>query len=135
MKGITPVIAIILLLMVTIVVIGFATGFFQSMINVAGSQLEEQTQQTTQQIAKVVTIDSAATVGSNTEVTVRASGSKDVPSSEISVFLDDAIQSCTFSPDPVVVGTTSTCTISGQTCSSGTEVKVTSPGGEDTFEC
>ncbi len=40
MKGITPVVSVILLL-VTIAVVGFAFGFFQRLLGTAGTSMEE----------------------------------------------------------------------------------------------
>ncbi|MBS3054042.1 MAG: hypothetical protein J4431_00710 [Candidatus Aenigmarchaeota archaeon] len=45
-KGITPVIAIILLLLITIAVIGFATGFFQSIVTTGGQQAQDASKAT-----------------------------------------------------------------------------------------
>jgi flagellin-like protein len=47
MKGITPVIALILLLVITIVIVGFTFTIFQSLVTTAGQSTERQTEQTT----------------------------------------------------------------------------------------
>ncbi len=56
-KGITPVIATILLLLITISMVGFAFVFFQRTTQTAARSGEEQLNQTTGQITTLFSID------------------------------------------------------------------------------
>ncbi|MBI2578391.1 MAG: hypothetical protein HYW26_01640 [Candidatus Aenigmarchaeota archaeon] len=130
-KGITPVIAIILLLLITISMVGFAFVWFTRVSQISSERTESQlTEQLTQQ-EKKIRIDNAK---SNT-VTLRNIGTKDVASSELGFFVDDAQASLTSGCATLTVGEVETCTIS-VSCVAGTgKIKVTAPGNQDVVIC
>ena len=142
MKGITPVIAIILLLLITISVIGFATGFFQTLVMTTGEGATAAANATTQQLGKVVKLENAVDDGTDTIITVRAIGYANVPVNEIGIFIAGNPEACATWLDPaanpiteIATSTLGVCTVSGTLCAEGTAVKVTSPGGEYTGTC
>src|SRR3989338_8298270 len=59
-KGITPVIAIILLLLITISMVGFAYVFFSRTVSSSGQQIENQTRQLVQQGSVRFSIEGAS---------------------------------------------------------------------------
>lgn len=134
MKGITPIVAIILLLLITISMIGFAFVWFTRVSELATQQTQQQLEGQLSQTAQKIAIDAATT----TSVTIRNTGSKDIPVSQISVFVDGIAKACTAPPwtGNLVVGTTITCTYTIGTCPAGvSKVKVTTPGGSDSVAC
>lgn len=133
MKGITPVVAVILLLLVTIAVVGFAFGFFQRIFGLAGTGVENQTSAVIQRTAQTVAIDNAVTQS----VTVRNIGTADInANTELTVFVGGTkINTCTWSAGSIAPRTTSTCTWTGTPCSAGTTLKVVAPGNEDSRSC
>ncbi len=129
MKGITPVIAIILLLLITISMVGFAFVWFTRFVEIAGSATENATISEVEKIKKTVRIDNAGTGG----VTVRNTGSANIPVNEISVYIDGSAISCSWTGSIAPQGS-ATCTQA--VCSSGQEAKVTSPGtAQDVVTC
>ena len=142
MKGITPVIAVILLLLVTIAIVGFAFGFFQRIFGLSGAGVENQTTSVIQRTAQTINIDNVGAAKNN--VTIRNTGTVDInANTEINVFVGGAKVVCAWSP-----GTTALTTISPKTASScswgasppvaclaGTIVKVVAPGNEDSRTC
>lgn len=119
-KGITPVVSIILLLIISVVIVGLASGFIQRIVGIAGSSAESQTTSAAQSSQKTVSVDGAST----TSVVVRA-GTVAIPTSEVAVFVDNATADCTWSANPIPAQGTSTCTLTSCT---GKFVYVTSPG-------
>jgi len=124
MKGITPVIAVILLLLVTISIIGFAFVWFsrigQSVMNATGTQVESGTSA----MQQTVILENAK----GTSVTVRNSGSVNIETSKVSVYVNGEMKACTWDTDPITPGGVSTCDLTPVTCSTGQTVKATSPG-------
>jgi flagellin-like protein len=132
LKGITPVIAIILLLLITISMVGFAFVWFQrvqsSMTNATETELQSQLSRQSQKIA----IDNAA----GTTLVMRNIGTSAVPVTSITAYVNNAVvtlsgAACTGNIAP---GATVTCTISSA-CNAGASIKVTSPGGQDIDVC
>ena len=73
MKGITPVIAIILLMLITISMVGFAFVWFNRVTSEIGGEITTQTQATVAQAQTKVTIDNIDVA--NDMVYIRNSGS------------------------------------------------------------
>ncbi len=84
MKGITPVIAIILLLLITISIVGFAMIFFSRTAETAANQTETELAQQTQLMATSFQIDSTG-IGS---VYIRNRGTENIPAGFVNVYLD-----------------------------------------------
>ncbi|MBI2076244.1 MAG: hypothetical protein HYT72_03280 [Candidatus Aenigmarchaeota archaeon] len=131
MKGITPVISVILLLLVAIAIVGLASGFFQRIFTQAGTGVDEQLNASTTQLGQTIKIDSAA----GTSVVVRSTGSKTMDLSSVKVFADNVPQTCTWSSPTLAAGGTATCTL-GTACT-GKVVKASAPGGNapETVTC
>ncbi len=90
-KGITPVIAIILLLLVTISIVGFAFTFFSRLVQTAGEEGEETLQGSSEQIGISFLVESVH----NNEIYIRNTGRTEINSSIIGVYLDNRIMNPT----------------------------------------
>ena len=128
-KGITPIIAIVLLMMITIALAGFTYIWLQSVSKTAANNTQNQLNQQQQTMMKQIRIDSAA-AGNPGSLAIRNIGSLTIKSSEIAVFVKNAKVSC--NPGDIAPGAVGTCDI---TCSSGDTVKVTAPGNSDETTC
>ena len=124
MKGITPVISVILLLLVTIAIVGLASGFFQRIFGLAGTGIDQQLNASTAQFGQTVKIDGAA----GTSVVLRHTGSKTIDLSSVRVFLDNAPATCTWSSATLAPGGTVICTL--ESACTGKTVKASAPGGD-----
>ncbi len=134
MKGITPVVAVILLLLITISMVGFSFVWFSRISEIATNQTQSQMQAQLDQQAQKVRIDSATT----TTASIRNVGSRSIALAQIAVFIDGGSRTCTWSPatDPLAVGSTATCTWSGAVCASGSStIKASAPGNSDSVKC
>ena len=133
MKGITPVVAIILLLLITISMVGFAFVWFTRISQLTTESTQNQTQLLLDTTAQRIAIDAATT----TSVTIRNTGSKDIPVAQIAVFVNGVAKQCDATwTGTLTVGTTKTCTYTSGTCVAVTDtVKVTSPGSTDSVKC
>ncbi len=133
MKGITPVIAIILLLLITISMVGFAFVWFSRVTSSAGAQIENSTLSQLRTQGQRITIEninpSAATV------TVRNSGTVSIADTELALYVNNALTACAWAPTSISPGGRTTCDWSGSACASGTTVKVVAPGGQDISTC
>lgn len=128
MKGITPVIAIILLLLITISMVGFAFIWFQRVQGTITNETETQLNNQFNQQAQKISIDNAHL----TQVVIRNIGTATIQGSAISVYLGGVVQTSPCSGS-VAPGATITCTITS--CSVGQAVKATSPGNTDEVLC
>ncbi|MFC2143564.1 hypothetical protein ACFLQN_04135 [Candidatus Aenigmatarchaeota archaeon] len=130
MKGITPVIAIILLLLITISMVGFAFIYFTRVTELAGTQLEDSIQNTIDIQSQRVILDNAY----ETAITVRNTGTASVETTSISVYVDNVFTICDWGVvtdiGPSAVGS---CDIV-DSCED-LVVRVTSPGGSDSMIC
>lgn len=137
MKGITPVIAIILLLLITISMVGFAFVWFnrisQTLTNATQSELESQL---SQQAKKVSIINPRA--GSPGAIDVRNTGTATILSTDASVYIagNRTVAGAAGCGNPVMptVGPGSVATITCN-CAIGDEIKVVVPGNTDIRKC
>lgn len=127
MKGITPVIAIILLLLITISMVGFAFVWFSRMTVGITNQTGEQIQQQIAAASKKVSIDSVTTAN----IWIRNIGTATIPIGEIGVYVNGAKVTCTWSGS-ISPGSVSAC---GVGCSAGGTVRATAPGNYDERGC
>ena len=136
MKGITPVVAIILLLLITIAVVGFAFGYFSTIMTTTGEAAGQQAEETTARLQKVVSIDNIYDDAVNADVTVRNVGSQAILVGEIAFYADDVpVTTLTWigSPPSIAAGQTETATLTGMTgCIS---IRVVGPSNSDVKEC
>src|SRR3989344_3490275 len=84
MKGITPVIAVILLLLITIAIIGFTSVFFQQTVTTGGEQAQEAAAGQANkalQTAEIVDV-------SNGKVTIKNVGTEPISTANVQIFVD-----------------------------------------------
>lgn len=139
-KGITPIIAIILLLLITISMVGFAFVWFSRVATISAERTENLTAEQTSIAAKTIRIDNAIAAS----VTIRNTGIASINiSRELAVFVDDAIRSwttinpnCASLANILAPGSIRTCEFSTPACTAGSgKVKVTAPGNTDVVTC
>lgn len=132
-KGITPVIAIVLLMLITLSIVGFAYVWFNQTAGDIGSAVTNTTESELAKMNKKIRIESCG-VSANT-VTIRNTGSQSVDlDSEVSYTINGASASpssgCTGSLSANAVDT---CTFAS--VSDGDVVMVSAPGGTNTYTC
>ena len=138
MKGITPVIAIILLLLITISITGFAFVWFSRMTSDVGEEMGTMANETITSVNQRVNIEAISVA--NSIVTVRNTGGATIPYSRVSVYADEVPVTCDWSPPPpgtttIAPGSVASCDWSPAACTGGTTIKITSPGGTDKGVC
>ncbi len=131
-KGITDIIAVVLLLMITISMIGFAWLWFQRTSQSAMTKTETQLEAQQNTSRQTIMIDNVYRAGG--AVSIRNTGTLVINTNLVSVYSDGVKVTCdaTF-PATIVAGGTATCTsVAIESCSI---VKVTAPGNVDTMSC
>ena len=103
MKAITPVIAVIMLLLLTISIIGIAFLFFTRLTESAGEQASGITEQKLRQFGTDLRIDSA----SGDKVYIRNTGSVTIPNTSLGFYINDqkvsaVSQVASIEPDQIV---------------------------------
>ena len=126
MKGIAPIVATILMLLIVIALVGFAYTFLSGIIGTAGEQTEEQLKATISQLSKGIWVESAI----DTKVIVRNLGTENIDTSEITVSPSDC---STWSLDPISAGSASICTLPAS-CS-GSIITVVGPSNTIEKDC
>ncbi|MBI2971525.1 MAG: hypothetical protein HYY37_03880 [Candidatus Aenigmarchaeota archaeon] len=133
MKGITPVIAIILLLLVTVAIVGLTLGYFQRIFTTTSNEGERSVENVINNTGQVIFIENAL-AGSPGTVTIRNLGSAPIQTSTFSVYVNNVIQSpqpsCT--PTSVAPNQVTSCTV---TCGAGSTVRVAGVGSESRETC
>jgi len=135
MKGITPVIAIILLLMITISLVGFAFVWFTRMTESMTNQTSESLNQQMLVQRTKVTIDNYDEVSGR--LVIRNAGSVNLELGKVSVYVNTTglISDCSWSPSgSIAPGATTICTSNGLKTCTGTIV-FTSIGTGDSKSC
>ena len=139
MKGITPVIAIILLLLITISMVGFAFVWFQRVATTATTATDTQLNNQLNKQAQTISIEGAycsASGCATKEVYFRNTGSVAIPSGAVAIFVNGSSAASGSCPSTSVsAGATFTCTTTIAPCSSSTTVKATAPGNTDQITC
>jgi len=125
MKGITPVVAIILLLLITISMVGFAFVFFTRTTETVAKESDAQLLAQLKNPAMKIQIEAA----SSSQISVRNIGSHNIPRGAVAVLVDGIPSGCDFGD--ISVNEVRTCSFS---CS-GQEVRVTAPGNADSIKC
>lgn len=90
-KGITPVIAMILLILIVVALGGVFAAWTTRSWEQLGETGEEQIQQVSSQLQRAITIDTVDCSATGT-VYVRNSGSVDISCSEMTVYIDNNLQ-------------------------------------------
>lgn len=130
MKGISAVIATILLLLIVIAIVGFAFGFFQRIFITTTTTTEEQVGTTIGQLQQIVRLENAA----GTTLTLRNSGTASLNISIISVYVGSIPSACSFGTvTSIPVGTVANCNLTA--ACTGAKVRVTTAGSEDSRTC
>ena len=83
-KGITPVVAIILLLIITIVIVGFSFTIFQSTVSSAGERTENATQTAATAFSTCAHIEAVDTA--TQRIYIRNCGSGDLNTATLALF-------------------------------------------------
>jgi len=130
MKGITPVIAVILLLLITISLVGFAFIYFSRITETVQTNTESQLENQLQNQQKRIRIESAA----GTTVAVRNIGTVTINPAEFAVFFNNSLDTgCVFTAlGPQSVGT---CTLTLTANCQDQTIRVSTPGGSDSRIC
>lgn len=132
MKGVTPIIAVVLLLLIVIALAGFAFVWFQTAWKTMATAAEQQMTQQQASMMKTIKIDNIEKGATNTTIYVRHTGSLNISISELAVYIDNTLATCTWSADILEPNTVITC-IANLVCSN--TVKVSAPGSEDAVQC
>jgi len=131
MKGITPIIAIVLLLMITISMAGFAFIWFQRIGSIALNATEAGITAQQQSAGKLIRIDNVDTT--NGKVTIRNIGTYTISKNEIMIYVDGAAITASCDKTSITPGQVMGCTADAiKTCN---VVKVTAPGNDDSYTC
>ncbi len=131
MKGITPVIAIVLLLLITVAIVGFAFGFFQKILGIATEKTEEQVGGQTSSLSATIDIDNVYAGG----VTVRNTGSDSISTGTLIVYVDNELSDCAWGGSgTIAAGGVASCA-KASFCADGNSVKVTGPANKVTETC
>ncbi len=128
-KGITPVIAIILLLLITIAIVGFAFMFFQRTTETAAASGEQQLSNMLSQMASRPRIEGAA----GDTVYVRNTGSTDLSKGSLGFFADGQQKKIISGNDVIKPNEVGTYVLSGFDAQAVSKLKVTSGGFSDSI--
>ena|SRR3989338_11012621 len=132
MKGITPVIAIILLLLITISMVGFAFVWFQRVAQTATENTDTQLQAQINQQSQTARIESVG----GTSITLRSSGSQSLPIGSVAIFVNGTVRTSGSCPSGAAApGAVFSCTSTAGLCSGSSTVRVTAPGNADQITC
>lgn len=128
MKGITPVIATILLLLITISMVGFAYMWFSNILTGVGSSAVNATESQINRMGQTIDIDSPKSGA----IAVRNIGTKNIPSTSIVVYVNGVLVNCNWdlgyvAPNGVI---TADCN-----CVDDDRIKVSAPGNADYDMC
>lgn len=137
-KGITPVIAIILLLLITISMVGFAYVWFNRVLT---STTEKTSNQLNNQISsqgKTIKIDNIG----DTTISIRNTGSETILSNDLTMYSNNVLLSvtdCVTSDLPLAPSAVATFNCASESFCPATGanaiIKVTAPGGQDSGSC
>ncbi|MEK6887418.1 MAG: type IV pilin [Candidatus Aenigmatarchaeota archaeon] len=132
MKGITPVIAIILLLLITISMVGFAFVWFQRVAATATSATDTQLQSQLNQQGQQIKIEGA----SGTTVSFRSNGNAALPAGSVLLFVNGSSSTSGSCPAAsAAAGSVFTCTTTVGACSGTSTLRASAPGNSDQMTC
>ena len=137
MKGITPIITVILLLLIAVVMVGFAFGFFSNIFTTTSTETSNALNTTVSIYGKQVRVDNIGTQALRV-VTVRAVGSRALIAGDLTVYNASGSVVSTAGQCPLVLtnpGDTGSCTLISNGCASGSTIRVVAPGNEQTALC
>ena len=142
MKGISAIIATILLLLIVVAIVGFTFNFFQSMFTTTTSSTDKMVGQVTNSTSQVLQVSNANT----TDVVITNLGTVALTPSQLGVYVNNVYVPCgagTVWTNPTTGATLTTvpsnsyarCTFNGTTCPVGATIKVTTPSTYDSATC
>lgn len=132
MKGIEAIIAVILLLLITISVVGFAFIFLSRITTSSSAAAQNQTTEQLNKFAKQVNIESSTT----TAVWIKNVGTGTMNgATEINVYINGGSRTCSPALGTMPPGNVSKCVWSGAACAAGDIIKVTSPSNSAQVNC
>lgn len=147
-KGITPVIAIILLMLLVIAMVGVAfTWFGRTTTETTGVAEEELRTKLPQEVRRIRILSDPQPDDSVSELVIKNIGNREIPESRLAVyFIDDGIFTGNIEdhsvgeldcvPDNIQADRTATCSWSTPiTCNSGDVFRAASPGNYDEVTC
>ena len=88
MKGISTVLAIVLIVVITVAIIGLAYGWATGMFKLTTSASEEQVASVTERLGKSVDIVATTCDADSLEFTIKSTGSDDILGTELSAFVE-----------------------------------------------
>ncbi len=134
-KGISEVVAVILLLLITVAIVGFAYVFFQRLQSTATNATSTQLNSQISQEAKTINIENM-NPGAST-VYIRSNGPTAPNSNEINLYVNGVLTQCLSNLGwaNVSAGSTTSCKWSNSACAGGTPIIVTTPGGSYQTTC
>ena len=134
MKGITPVIAVILLLLITVSLVAFAFTWFTRVATTAATGIENQTAKLL--ATKSVRIENAKVSGTTTRIDLRNTGDVIINSGELAFYIEDGrVVGSLGCPASIAPGSVVTCSPPGVTCNATQSLRVSLPGGGDISTC
>lgn len=131
MKGITPVIAVILLLLITISLVGFAFIYFTRVTETAGGEIESQLEAQLNAQQQRVRVESF----SGSQLAIRSIGTSAIPNTSIAIFINGTLNTSCVLPGTIAPGTVASCNLPTACIPDNQTVRVTAPGGSDTRTC
>ena len=139
-KGITPIITVILLLLIAVVMVGFAFGFFQQIFTTSSQEATTTLNTTVSIYGKQIRVDNInGTTADVRTVTIRAIASKTIAPGDVKLYNatgSDVTSALTTCPNATVApGATGTCLVIANGCLSQSTLRVSAPGNADTRTC
>ena len=132
MKGMSAIITVVLLVIITVALVGVVATNFQSLTQSSAQQAQQQVEASSERLTQTVRIESA----SSDKVVVRSTGTTAIQTSKLAVFIDSVLTTCAWDLTSIGQDQLATCTYDvSTTCSSGTEIKVTAPGNTHSTKC
>jgi flagellin-like protein len=128
MKGITPVVATIMLLLITIAMVGFAYIWFNNIATTVTVGLQNSTQNEIIRERQLINIENPK----NGSIVIRNIGGYSISKSDLNVYVNNTLKTCGWEKDAVSPGDTIT---SYCNCTAGVDIKVTAPGNFDFDIC
>ena len=134
MKGITPVIAVILLLLITVSLVAFAFTWFTRIATTAATGIENQTSKLL--ATKSVRIENAKVSGTTTNIDLRNTGDVIINSGELAFYIEDGrVVGSLGCPASIAPGSVVTCSPPAVQCNATQSLRVSLPGGGDISTC
>ena len=128
MKGITPVIATILLLLIVIAIVGYSFGFFQKIFQSSSDASQKQVDATVKQVGQSIRIESIGNSGQ--DIYIRNSGGSALTTTSIRTYVNGVPKTCGWGAVTSIASEgVEKCTLAlADACASGNELKVTTAG-------